>query len=238
MKKSFLLLCFVLLTICGFSRGVKVLLVTGGHDFDRESFFEMFNSMKKIEWVEAVQPEANQMIADGRADAYHVIVFYDMYQDMSMDEQNAFLRLLQEGKPMLFLHHALVSYQNWDKFKFIIGGKYYEKNKFNGVPEKGYSTYLHDTEIAVNILPDKHPVVNGLNDFTLFDEVYGNVEVLPTVHPLIGTSHPQSSKIIGWEHECASSRIIYLQPGHGKETFADANYRKLLRQSILYLSTF
>jgi hypothetical protein len=238
MRKLLLLLCFVLLASFGSARGIKVLVVTGGHDFDRTSFFEMFDSMKRIEWTEAIQPEANQMMVDGRIEDFHVIVFYDMFQEISDEEQAAFLDLLAKGKPMLFMHHALVSYQNWDKFKFIVGGKYYDKEKFDGVPEKGYSTYLHDTEVPVQIIPDKHPVTKGLSDFTLFDEVYGNTEVLPTVHPLLGTDHPQSSGIIGWENECVSSRIIYLQPGHGKESFQDKNFRKLLQQSILYLSTF
>lgn len=237
MKKILLVIGLVLTFGVGLTRDIRVLVVTGGHSFDRKPFFEMFDAMRKIEWVEAIQPAANQMMVDGTIENFDVIVFYDMFQEISLEEQEAFLRLLKNGKPMLFLHHALVSYQNWADFKYIIGGKYYDKNKFHGDPENGFSTYLHDTDVPVHLIPDRHPVLKGLDDFTLFDEVYGNTEVLPDVHPLIGTAHPQSSGIIGWEHECASSRIIYLQPGHGKDCFQNENYRKLLRQSILYLST-
>ncbi|MDH3712191.1 MAG: ThuA domain-containing protein, partial [Cyclobacteriaceae bacterium] len=79
-------------------------------------------------------------------------------------------------------------------------------------------------------------VTSGLEDFTVFDEVYGNTEVLPDVIPLLGTNHPESTSVIGWENHYRKSRIIYLQPGHGPSIFLDKNYRQLLRQAIMHLS--
>ena len=87
----------------------------------------------------------------------------------------------------------------------------------------------------LKLVEKEHPVLKGMSDFKLFDEVYGNTEVLETVTPLLGTDHPESSKIIGWENKYSSSIIIYLQPGHGKETYQDSNYRLLLEQAIHYL---
>jgi hypothetical protein len=137
---------------------------------------------------------------------------------------------------MLFLHHALVSYQAWDEFEEIIGGRYYDSGRYKKTPEKGFSTYRHDTDIAVKLLAPDHPVASGLTDFTLFDEVYGNTWVSPDVTPLLGTDHPESTEIIGWEHTYAASKIIYLQPGHGKTSYENPNYRKLLYHAIMYLS--
>jgi type 1 glutamine amidotransferase len=36
--------------------------VTGGHRFERDAFFNMFNSFSNIEYEEIVQPEANQRL--------------------------------------------------------------------------------------------------------------------------------------------------------------------------------
>lgn len=219
-----------------FAQQIKIAVITGGHNFDRPSFFEMFDALDSINWDEVVQPKALQMMVDKSIYDFDVLVFYDMYQPIHRKEKKAFLKLLRKGKPMLFLHHALVSYQNWDAFREIIGGKYYNQKMLENRPEQVYSDYLHDTDIKVEILQNKHPVTNSLEDFMVFDEVYGNTEVLPGVIPLLGTNHPKSTSVIGWENHYRRSRIIYLQPGHGTSIFSDKNYRKLLRQAIMYLA--
>lgn len=236
MKKLVLLYAFLLVGLSGFSQKIEVLVVTGGHSFEQEPFSELFNSMEQIVWEELAQPKANQLMLNEGMGKYDVLVFYDMFQEISEEEQAAFLQLLQEGKPMLFLHHALVSYQGWDEFENILGGRYYDSGRYKGIPENGFSTYLHDTNIPVRLLAPEHPVTSELTDFTLFDEVYGNTWVSPNVTPLIGTDHPESTEIIGWEHTYAASRIIYLQPGHGKTSYENPNYRKLLYNAIMYLS--
>ena len=40
---------------------LRVLIVTGGHDFERPPFFAMFQAMPGIQWTEAVQPSANDL---------------------------------------------------------------------------------------------------------------------------------------------------------------------------------
>jgi len=41
-----------------------------------------------------------------------------------------------------------------------------------------------------------------------------------------------SGKPLGWAPAFGKSRVVYLQLGHGPESFDDANYRTLLRQNI------
>ena len=234
--KKVLFYALLLAGLSGFSQKIEVLVVTGGHDFDRAAFAELFDSMEQITWDELAQPRANQLMLSGGMGTYDVLVFYDMFQEISEEEKAAFRQLLQEGKPMLFLHHALVSYQTWDEFENILGGRYYDSARYKGIPENGFSTYLHDTNIPIRLLVPEHPVSSGLTDFTLFDEVYGNTWVSPEVTPILGTDHQESTEIIGWEHTYGLSKIIYLQPGHGKTSYQNPNYRMLLYNAITYLS--
>lgn len=236
MNKIVMVGVLLLTSLTGFSQKIQVLVVTGGHDFDREAFAELFDSMEQIAWEELAQPKANKVMLENGLEKYDVLVFYDMFQEISKDEQIAFLQLLEKGKPMLFLHHALVSYQAWGEFQNILGGRYYDSKRYTKTPANGFSTYLHDTDISVQLLATAHPITAGLTDFSLFDEVYGNTWVSPEVTPLLGTNHPESTKIIGWEHTYRSSRIIYMQPGHGKSSYENPNYRKLLLNALLYLA--
>ncbi|RIH66984.1 hypothetical protein D1164_00700 [Mariniphaga sediminis] len=231
-----LILTFAVSLLVYFSlnaRPVKIMLVTGGHSFDTLQFFQLFDSLEDVDYTHFPQPEANRAIARGEAQHFDVLVFYDMWEDISETEKQAYLDLTREGKPFLFLHHALVSYQNWPRFEKLIGGKYIQKGK--GVAVSEQSTYEHDVWVFIQV-PHNHSVTKGFSSLHFFDEVYGNFRVSENVIPLLTTTHPKSEKIIGWENHFNASKIIYLQPGHDYRTYETEDYRRLLLQAVRYLT--
>ncbi len=212
---------------------VKVMLVTGGHSYDTLQFFQMFDSFSQIQYVHFNQPEANRVIENGAAEGFDVLVFYDMWRNISEQEKEAYLDLTRQGKPFLFLHHALVSYQDWPEFEKLLGGKYVQGNN---LPKEEQSTYKHDVWVDVEVVDEGHPVTKGMDDFRLFDEVYGNYKVLPTAKPLLKTTHAESTPVIGWENRYNQSPVIYLQPGHDKNAYESQHYRTILSRAIIYLA--
>jgi ABC-type phosphate/phosphonate transport system substrate-binding protein len=62
---------------------IKVVIVTGGHDFDREPFFELFDSFEDIEYAEAVQRDESELFEDISGWNYDLIVLYNMTQEIS-----------------------------------------------------------------------------------------------------------------------------------------------------------
>ncbi len=214
------------------NRTLEILIVTGGHSFEHQQFFEMFDSFQDIHYREAPHPKADDLIRSKEIEKYDVLVFYDMPKEISEDTKKAFISLLEQGKPMVFLHHSLASYPDWEEFTKIRGGKYFEK----ATPEYGSSTYKHDEEVPVIIVNKQHPITRNMKDFTIHDEVYGNFLVLPQCTPLIKTTHPLSSPVIGWTNRYKNSMIVYLQPGHDHMAYENANYRKILHRAILWVS--
>lgn len=215
---------------------LKVLIITGGHDFEREPFFAMVKSFPGIDYQEAQQPRANTLYAAPEITNYDVLVFYDMVQDITDDQKAAFVRLLKNGKGIVFLHHALASYQDWDEFEVILGGHYYLKPRKKNNETFVASTYKHDVDMPVTIIDPDHPVTAGIKDFSIHDEVYGSFTVLPVVHPLLATTHPESGDIIGWSNSYGKSRIVYLQLGHDHHAYENPNYRQLVRQAIAWVA--
>lgn len=222
---------FILVSVSTSAKKLNVIVVTGGHNFDRESFFKMFDSFEGVIYKELKHPEANLQLGTIDPKTFDAVVFYDMPKTISEDEKESYHKLLKLGKGLLFLHHSQCSYQDWAEFKTIVGGKYHEEKNS---PQT--STYQHDVTFTVKITGIKHPVTKGIKDFEILDEVYGNTEVLPGVITLLTTDHPQSSKIIGWTHTKENSRIVYIQPGHDKNGWFNPNYQKLVKQAIAYVS--
>jgi type 1 glutamine amidotransferase len=212
---------------CSAQSKQKIVIVTGGHDFERAPFFQMFREMPGIEYQEVSHPEANVLYDSLFMDQFDVLVFYDMYQEIDDNQKSAFIELLEKGKGVVFLHHSLASYQAWDEFEWITGGRYIESG-----PEEERSSYTHDVEVPVQVVNEEHPITKGINDFVIHDEVYGNIKVLPQVRPILKTSHPESGEIIAWTNLYRNSRIVYIQLGHDHFAYENSNYRRLVKQAI------
>lgn len=135
------------LTILSFisfgQESIKIMLITSERKIPDQEFFTVFERMSGVEYTESIQPKANEWIESGQADEFDVLVFYDLYDSITPKQKKSYCTLLEKGQPMLFLHHTLVSYQNWPEFKKIIGGKYYRNH-----PKRGPSTFQHNVELT------------------------------------------------------------------------------------------
>ena len=211
----------------------KIMVITGGHEFDR-SFFQIFDSFHDIDYDTLSQPDFNRFLISNTLDGYEALVFYDMWQEISESEKDAYLNLLNNGMGMVFLHHSLVSYQHWDEFYRIIGGKYIELEYHDNPNFKG-SGYKEDITLDVKIMDKKHPVTYGLSNFNIFDEGYQDIEVHPDIHPLLSTSHPDCTPVVAWANHYKNSKIIYILLGHGRQAYENENYRKLIKNAILWV---
>jgi type 1 glutamine amidotransferase len=212
----------------------KILVITGGHDFE-PSFYAIFESFKDVQYDTIIQPNFNTMITDQPPDQYSALVFYDMYQDITEDQKKAFFKLLDKGQGIVFLHHSLASYQHWEDYVKIVGGKYIE-TAFYDDPDMRGSTYQEDIDLDIEILAKDHPVTDGLSDFSIYDEGYNYIEMIPKITPLLTTTHPDCTPTIAWAHTYSKSRIVYILLGHGPEAHENENYRKLVRNAIRWVN--
>jgi type 1 glutamine amidotransferase len=233
MKQIYLVAIFLISVVFVNAQSIKIMLVTGGHAYDTLQFFEMFDALPGVEYQHFQQPKANQKLVKDLAEDFDVVVFYDMWKSISEAEKSAYLKLTLQGKPLLFLHHSIASYQDWPEFEKILGGKYVEAAR--GIPKEEQSNYEHDVWVYSKV-ENYTAVTVGLKEPRFFDEIYGNVRVSDDVIPLLRTRHPQSMEFIAWQHKYNNSQVVYLQPGHDYRTYANEEYRKLLLQAIKFLA--
>jgi type 1 glutamine amidotransferase len=164
---------------------VRVLLVTGGHPFDREPFLAVFDANPDVEWTHLEQPEAAARLSTAAADA-DVVVFYDMPGVAFTGDEppvrtpapdpavvDGFGSMTARGVPMVFLHHAIAGWPAWDDYARMIGGRFhYAAARFDGAsyPDSGYA---FDVTHRVEVVDAAHPVCRGVEaGFTLTDELY------------------------------------------------------------------
>lgn len=212
----------------------RVLVVTGGHDFETNQFFQMFQDNPGISFLKATHPDVHAWLRPDKAKEWDVLVCYDMWPDIGEGAKADFVARLEEGKGLVVLHHAIADYPKWDEYAKIIGAKYYlEKQVVNGV-EKARSIYKHDVKFKVQIADPAHPITRGVQEFEIRDETYNLFDVQPSNHPLLKTSEPTSAPVIGWTKEYGKARVVYLQLGHDHFAYENPNYRRLVAQAIAW----
>jgi uncharacterized protein len=209
----------------------KILIVTGGKTFDTESFHEIFKSYD-IQFDTASKPVVFSLFNSERITDYDAIIFYDTYQPISPVEKDSFLNLFEKGIGIVFLHHSLVSHQEWDEYEKIVGGRYHHKPYLDDGKKYGPSTYKHDQEFIVKIIDKEHPVTKDIDDFKIHDEIYLNYKVHENVNPFLTSDNCESGKYIGWTNNYKNSKIIYLQLGHDHYAYENPNFRLLIKRSI------
>lgn len=214
----------------------RVLVITGGHEFEKPQFFKLFEDNTNIVVKAVEHPKAHEMFKPEHAGEYDVVVLYDMWQEITPEAQQNFASVIKSGKGLVAMHHCLASYQGWQEYEAMIGGKYHLDKWNDHGSEKPGSTYKHDLEIPVKVSKSWHPVIRGLKDYTIHDETYGGFSVAPEVTPLLTTDEPTSSKTIAWAKTYGKARVVYIESGHDHQAYENPNFQKLVAQAIEWVA--
>jgi len=225
---------FAIINFSGCNKPRHVLVITGGHAYDTTEFFEMFTAMEGIFFDSISHPAVTGLLNSERVHSYDLLLFYDFRPDPPLEDTTIYLQLARQGIPMLFLHHAVCSFQRWDGYRKMVGGRYVMPGYTSDTSL--LSDYRHDLILRIEVLDRNHPVNSGVNDFTIHDEGYTNIQVEEGIHPLLGTSHPDCHPLVGWVNRHEQSTCLYLMMGHDKNAYQNETFQQLLENSIRWLA--
>lgn len=229
-----------------------------------------------ISWTHVENPVAQVCFEPRIADQFDVFLFYDAYagRDYNYDPatgrprlnpntgrpdiienkpsqalQDSFKTLLRRGdKGFVFMHHAIASWvHTWPEYSEVIGGAA-DWTRPLTVRGKTYppSGYREGVAQRITVVDKTHPVMKGVEDFDIIDEVYLCPIFEDAVHPLTRTninnvpeyfrpaqaSHPLGSNMTSWVKTAENSPVVYLQHGHDKAAYTNESFRKILMNAI------
>ena len=248
---------------------LELLLVTKGHPFERGSFFDMFDKLG-VRWTHVEQPAARVFFTPEMAHSYDVLVMYDMpgirfgpggvqYEEPTQAYTDGMLALLEQGKGMVFLHHAIAGWPAWEEYARIIGGRFlYQPDTLAGRKCQD-SGYRHQVDHQISRLTP-HPITESVPEsFSMTDELYlfevFEEDVIPLLQSNYGFSaenfysaakvvnegkmfsnegwtHPDGSNLVAWVKHYLNSPIVYLQGGDDSVAWQSSEYQQLLISAI------
>ena len=202
-------LLLLYLTVCvafsqtpGPGSPVKILVITGGHPYDDQAFADVFRSMKTVSYSHAVLgDDAEKKLKPEEARNYDVLVFYDMYQKCEPYIADL-ISWMEQGKGVVFLHHALGSCAETTEYGFMIGG--HARFLPPGQPPTA-SKFHQGTSYRAHIEDPTNPITAGMSDFEVTDEVYSKYFVNTDVHTILTTNNPLSGRQLAWTWQYKNS---------------------------------
>ncbi len=211
---------------------IRILLTFGGHGFEQEPFFAMFDAMENVEYTKAPLPESADLLKPGLQEKYDAIVMYDMVGQITPEQQKAFVALLKEGIGVVSLHHNMGAHRNWDEFPKIIGGKFiFGPCEIEG-QQYTKSGWSHGEDMKVTIADADHPITKGLKDFEIHDETYNKYYTASDARVLLKTDHPKNDPELAWVRDYGKSRVFYLMLGHDAHAWKNPAFPEILARGI------
>ena len=80
-----------------------------------------------------------------------------------------------------------------------------------------------------------HPIVEGVEDFAIADELYVNFRFADAIDPLIESDWEGEARPVLWVRHYGGGRICYNALGHGPEAFENPSFRRLVQRGALWV---
>src|SRR6266545_3086749 len=221
---------------------LRVLLITGGccHEYAKQKDVLKLGLEARAN-VEVTQVHTNDTSTRARftiyenadwAKGYDVVIHDECSSDVKeLPYVQNILNAHKEGVGAVNLHCAMHCYRTGtdDWFQFV-----------------GIQSAAHGPQepIAVTFVDKEHALTRGFEDWTTVkEELYNNIKVFPTAHPLARGKQMIRQKdgtekavdyVVAWANDYGKTRVFSTTLGHNNATVGDARYLDLVTRGLLW----
>lgn len=153
------------------------------------------------------------------------------YQPLKEHQKQSFESYVASGRPILNHHGGIASYDDWPRFGELLG--------FTWV--WGVTNHAPLGQHTVEVLPTGHPLVRGMHNYDIVDELYYDVRITSDLQPAIHAQASWQQRTVPMVLSAQGGRIqgaghtVYLANGHAIEAFHCAALQQLWLNSINWL---
>jgi hypothetical protein len=161
---------------------------------------------------------------------FDVQVLIDQLDWPEVSRQNA-QKAVEAGRGFVVLHQALGDNQNWPWWYQDVTGGLLVLN--DGAEMRKTSI---TSSAPLDLRPaSKHAILRDIEPIRLVgEETYRGMWQSPKITPLLQTASPSSDRTVAWIGPNPKARVVCIQAGARRETHRNPEYRKLVRNAILW----
>jgi type 1 glutamine amidotransferase len=224
------------------ARPLRVLLITGGccHDYSAQKDL-LKKGLEERAHVEVTQVHTGDKTTKARFDIYEKADWARDYDAVIHDECSADVKDLPYVQNILQAHKAGVGAVNLHCAMHCYRTGTDDWFQFVGIQSTSHGP---QEPIALRFVDASHAVTRGLENWTTIkEELYNNVKVFPTAHPLArgrqvvkrrdGTEKTEDA-VVAWVNEYGKGKVFSTTLGHNNGTVSDPRYLDLVARGLLW----
>jgi type 1 glutamine amidotransferase len=207
----------------------KVLVISGpNHNFDKSAPL-VHGALAATDGVDATLSDDKSVLASQALREYDVLVL-----------GTGFTRRERYPDGTSKIVPDLTPEQSKGVFEYVRGGK-----GFVGIHGTGWwiggeaialcgghaNWHPPGLQFTVNVDDAAHPIMSGISDFGVDDEIYMSAWD-PSVHVLATATWSERKHPMAWTHEYGQGRVFFTTLGHGPGTFENASVQRMLGNAV------
>jgi len=142
------------------------------------------------------------------------------------DEAATLAEHVRRGGALLALHTAVICFDAHPTWRELCGAAW-DWQRSSHPPEGPCA-------IRVTDAGRRHPVTAGLEDFVIEDEVYGDLDEVDGLVPLLTGAHGGRAHPVVWARDVGAGRVVTDLLGHGPASFAHPEHRRVLMGALTW----
>lgn len=136
---------------------------------------------------------------------------------------------VEGGGGLVACHTAMICFDDWDQWGELLGGTWVWGTSSHPAPAPVHVTMTHTS----------HPVVAGLADMQLVDEVYGDVAMGHDITVLATARRyaDDADQPVVWTRFAGRGRVVVNGFGHDVASITTPSHQQLLQQAVAWCAT-
>ncbi len=151
---------------------------------------------------------------------YQIIIDYTTHQKITPFQAQSILTAIR-GDSILYMgiHGATTSFADSKQMLEMIGARFIKHPPIR--------------KIKVTVEDIDHPIMKGISDFSIRDELYLQ-EYYPSFHTLLSTQLKGHKIPLSWVKPYGNGTVFYLALGHGADQLNHSSIQKIIKNVIAY----
>jgi type 1 glutamine amidotransferase len=200
----------------------KILIIAESDQYHPlEILGEMMVGWLKDEGISDVTLTKDRSAITGDLHKYDLLVFCMTVGDLSPAEEEAIVSFVEDGKKLMGIHSATVV--NAEKLKYIemIGGRFIHHSPYH--------------EFTVKVADPGHPIVEGLKDFKITDELYVLDRTPAAASVLLTAFWEDRAQPMLYLKAHGQGTVLYNAMGHDAAAYENPSFKKIVIQGVKWL---
>ncbi len=159
---------------------------------------------------------------------YDALMVFANWNEISPDAEKALLDFVASGKGFLPIHCASYCFRNSNEYVKLVGGQFWRHTM---------------DSITTQTTQAAHPIMQGLQPFTAYDETYLHSQLQPdnnvlAVREIKADQHKdkpgQVTEPYTWTRTHGKGKVFYTAYGHDERTWNQPGFQQLIYNAILW----